>query len=73
MVHCIVRYRQIDKSGSCDHTPLVDILYVLSEVQQLDDAWLSGPKICLFFDEMSINNWSYSVKYKSFIELKRVT
>ena len=32
MIHCIVRYRQIDISGSCGHVPLVGILYVLSDV-----------------------------------------
>ena len=38
MVHYIVSCRQIDKSGSSDHAPLVAILYVLSEVQQLAGA-----------------------------------
>ena len=32
MIHCIVCCRQMDKSTSCDHAPLVVILYVLSEV-----------------------------------------
>ena len=32
MINCIVSYRQIDTSGSCDHAPLVVILYVVSEV-----------------------------------------
>ena len=35
MVHCVLSSRQIDKSGSCVHVPLVVILYVLSEVQHL--------------------------------------
>ena len=32
MIHCIVSYRQLYTSGSCNHVPLVVILYVLSEV-----------------------------------------
>ena len=32
MIHCIVSSRPIYKSDSCDHSPLVVILYVLSEV-----------------------------------------
>ena len=36
MIHCFVCCRQIDKSGSCDHTPLVVMLYVLNEF----NSWL---------------------------------
>ena len=40
LVHSIVSCREIDKSGSCDHAPMVAIFYVLSEVQYLDGAWV---------------------------------
>ena len=36
MIHCIESSRQIDKSGSCDHTHMVVDLYVLREVY----SWL---------------------------------
>ena len=45
MIHYIVSCRQIDKSGSCDHVPLIVILYMHSA--------------CVFFDEVSFNNWGY--------------
>ena len=32
MIYCIVSYRPIDTSGSCDHVPLLIIPYVLNEV-----------------------------------------
>ena len=32
MILCIVSCRQIDKGSSCDHAPMLVILYVLSEV-----------------------------------------
>ena len=35
MVHCVVRCRQVHKSGSSDLSYLVAIFYVLSQIQQL--------------------------------------
>ena len=49
----------MDRIGIVIHqeeASLITILYVLSEVQQLAGAYLSGHDVFLFLDEVSFNN-----------------
>ena len=67
MVPC----RHVDKYISCDHA--LSVRNPLCVEWGSTAGWHLTFRAQNFLDEVSFNNWSYSVKYQYFIELLRVT
>ena len=64
MFHCVVRCREVNKSGSRDLSFLVAIFNVLGCIHQL----ISRSKVGLYLDEVFLDGRHYSVQDQAFVD-----